>query len=195
MLGGPRANSPARAGLKRSAILFDIGLVCTWGLDGSCCTGLGSSCFAGLGSSRFSGSGSSCFLGSGFSSLFTAVGASSAGFSSDATTDGFASREALFSSSFSVTLLLFSGALGLPLRFLWNDSASGVMSLCDLAGAGTLSVLLERPSCFLIESASGTDEGAGEILGSGAGFSTAALFISSFFFNKLSFNSSRRSVF
>ena len=69
------------------------------------------------------------------------------------------------------------------------------MSRCDLAGAGTLSELLDRPSCFLMEIASGTDEGAGEIFGSDAGFSAAALFISSFFFNKLSFNSSRRSDF
>lgn len=58
-----------------------------------------------------------------------------------------------------------------------------------------MSVLLGRPSCFLIEIASGTDEGVGEIFGSGTGFSEAALFISSFFFNKLSFSSSRRSVF
>lgn len=64
VLGGPRANSPARAGLNLSAILFEIGFVCTWDLDGSCCTGLGSSCFAGLGSSRFSGSGISFVSGS-----------------------------------------------------------------------------------------------------------------------------------
>jgi hypothetical protein len=75
VLGGPRANSPARAGLNLSAILFDIGLVCTWGLDDSCCNGLGSSCFAGLGSSRFSGSGSSLVSGSDVFSVLVGIGA------------------------------------------------------------------------------------------------------------------------
>ncbi|KAH0356857.1 hypothetical protein KCU81_g228, partial [Aureobasidium melanogenum] len=193
VLGGPRANSPARAGLNLSAILFDIGLVCTWGLEDSCCNRLGSSCAAGLVGSRVSGLGSSFVSGPGLSSV---LGADSAG-SSSATEDGFDSMEARLSSAFSVTLLLFSGtgALGFPLRFLWNDRASGVMSRCDFAGAGMLSVLFDRPSCFRTESASGTDEGAGETFGSGAGFSAAALVISSFFFNKLSLSSSRRSVF
>jgi len=74
-LGGPRANSPARAGLNLSAILFDIGFVCTWGLDDSCSTGLGSSLFADLGSSRFSGSGSSFVSGSDVFPILVGIGA------------------------------------------------------------------------------------------------------------------------
>ena len=183
--------------MNRSANLFDEGLICSCfiGFGDSCCSGLGSSCFSGLGSSRCFVSKGSYVSRSGSSPPATA-GASSAGFLSSAAAGSRASVEVRLDSTFSITLLLFSGtgAFALPRRFLWKERASGVISRRDLSGAGTLRVLLDRPSCFLIESASGTADGALDIFGA-AGFSVAALFISSFLFCKLSFSSSRLSDF